>query len=224
MLCDICEAIPFGNLPSEEQNALPHQPSLDALEASKESCSICSLIWWAAGCSLVNVGGMVAFRSGVEYPSGRKIMTQETESNYNPIGLLRAMENGAVFLDTPSPKPDLREPVFMDPRSCFPATEEISGKIRPWIFGSWYKSPFKDIPLQLIGLGVRLGTGPSAEAAEGNTDEEVRLRGTFLRVRTDDGIMLLLSNGQYYANLLSEILAWQKWFRAAFAQTIKALP
>ncbi|OAL35153.1 hypothetical protein AYO20_05630 [Fonsecaea nubica] len=217
MLCEICDQIPFGELPSEEQDALPHHASLDALEASKESCAICRLIWWAAGCSLVDIGGMVAFRPGVEYPSGRRIMTRETESNYSSLGSLRAMENGASMFDNSDPEPDLRKPAFLDPRQRFPAEEESSGKIRPWLFGSWYMSPFTDRPLQLIGLGVRLGTGPSVEEAEGNSNEDVRMRGTFLRIRTDDDADLaitvpgrLRTNHQGSAIALQRIKKWLK--------------
>ncbi|OAP60541.1 hypothetical protein AYL99_05543 [Fonsecaea erecta] len=194
MLCDVCDKIPFADLPSEEQDAIPHHPSLDALQASYQSCDICTLIWWAAGCSLVDVGGMVAFRPGVKYPSGRKIMTRETEGNYSPLAGLRALENGASMFDTSGPEPDFREPVFVNPRERFPKDDESSRKIRPWLFGSWYKSPFTNKPLQLIGLGVRLGTGPSIEEAVGNNDKDVRIRGTFIRIRTDDGIFTLSFN------------------------------
>ncbi|KIX95530.1 uncharacterized protein Z520_08650 [Fonsecaea multimorphosa CBS 102226] len=217
MLCEICDQIPFGDLPSEEQDAIPHQPSLDALEASKESCQICSLIWWAAGCSLVDVGGMVGFRPGVGYPSGRSIMTQETESNYSHLGGMRAMENGASMFDNSGPEPDLREPAFLNPRARFPADDKSSSKIRPWLFGSWYKSPFTDRRLQLIGLGVRLGTGPSVEEAEGNSNENVRIRGTFLRIRTDDDSDLaktvpgrLRTNDQGSAIATQRIKNWLK--------------
>ncbi|OQV03642.1 hypothetical protein CLAIMM_08660 [Cladophialophora immunda] len=217
MLCEFCDNIPFGDLPSEEQDALPHQPSLDALEASKESCQICSLIWWAAGCSLVDIGGMVALRPGVEYPSGRSIMTRETESNYSFLGGMRAMENGAAMIDNSDPEPDLREPAFLDPRARFPADDKSSNNIRPWLFGSWYKSPFTDRPLQLIGLGVRLGTGPSIETAEGNSNDDVRIRGTFLRIRTDDDSDLattvpgrLRTNDQGSAIAIQRIKKWLK--------------
>jgi len=182
--CDFCQAIPFDKLPSEEEDALPHQPSLDALEASSNSCSICKLILWAAGCSLASPGGMVSFRPNVKYPSGRKIMTKVTESNYSTLGMFRALENGAVVTDTSNAKPDLREPISLDLRSRFPKGTNI----RPWLFGNWYRSPFKDRSPLLVGFGVRLGTGPSIEDAEGNSKEEVNISGTYLRIRTDDGI------------------------------------
>lgn len=145
---------------------------------------MCKLIWWAAGCHLASPGGMEAYIPEVELPSGLKVTATAVESNYSSIIEVQALENGAVFTDTSSAMPDFREPVFVDPRSRFPAGIDV----RPWIFGNWYKSSFADKKesLQLVGLGVRFGTGPSIEAAVGNSTKEVKLNGTFLRVRTDD--------------------------------------
>ena len=182
--CDFCESIPFDKLPSEEEDALPHQLSLDALEASSESCSICKLILWAAGCSLAPSCGMIGFHPNVKYPSGRKIMTEVTESNYDKFGFMRGLENGAAITDTSNAKPDLREPMCLKLRSYLPERANI----RPWLFGNWYRSPFEDRSPRLVGLGVRLGTGPSIEDAEGNNEKKVRINGTYLRIRTDDSM------------------------------------
>jgi hypothetical protein len=181
--CDLCQGIPFQNLPSEEEDALPHQPSLDALEISAEACSICKLILWAAGCSLASPGGGVAYHPGVTLPSGRKVTCEFIEGNYGGLDLMHGLENGAVFLDPSSAKADLRAPIFIDPCSRFPT----GANVRPWLFGNWYRSPFEKKPLLLVGLGVRLGTGPSIEEAEGNSKEKIRFKGTYLRIRTDDG-------------------------------------
>jgi hypothetical protein len=43
-LCDICKAIPYDRLPSEENPGYPHQPSLDALTASATKCQLCKFI------------------------------------------------------------------------------------------------------------------------------------------------------------------------------------
>jgi hypothetical protein len=209
--CALCQKIPFDKLPSEEEDALPHQPSLDALEASATSCSLCKLIWWAAGCFMVPLGGMRS-ETYVEYPSGRVIRTAMVGSSHFSLTGARALEYGVTLFDFSSPKHDLREPVFMDPRSRFlkgtnlrsrlfgnwfkspfkgPRSRFAKGiNVRPWLFGNWYQSPFKDRGFQLIGLGVRLVTGPSIEDAVGNSKEEVNIRGTYLRIRTDDGIEL----------------------------------
>ncbi len=181
--CQYCRRIDFGSLPSEEEDALPHQPSLDALKASSNSCTICELILWAAGCSLANPGGMMAYKPNVRYPSGRQIMTEVVESNYSGLGIIRGFENGAVSISTSNPEPDLRPPETLDLDTYFPD----GSAIRPWLFGSLYRSPFQDKSHWLVGLGVRLGTGPGVEDAEGNSVETINRRGTFLRIRTDDG-------------------------------------
>jgi len=47
--CKICKDIPFHNLPSEDEPALPHQPTLAALESSADTCYFCKLILLIAG-------------------------------------------------------------------------------------------------------------------------------------------------------------------------------
>jgi hypothetical protein len=179
--CDLCQNIPFEQLPSEEEDALPHQPSLDALELSAKTCSVCELIWWAAGCSLARPGGVVELQPNIALPSGRKVLAEFLYSNYTAMG--HGLENGVLFSDDTSAKPDLRPPIYIDLRSHFPT----GANIRPWLFGNWYKSVFDPNKLLLVGLGVRLGAVPGIEEAESNSKEKIRLHGTYLRIRTDDG-------------------------------------
>lgn len=47
--CSSCKEIPFHNLPSEDEPAFPHQPSLAALESSAKTCHFCKLTLLAAG-------------------------------------------------------------------------------------------------------------------------------------------------------------------------------
>jgi hypothetical protein len=180
--CNFCPKIPFDKLPSEEEDALPHQPSLNALSESTEYCPMCRLIFWAAGCTLASQGGMMS-NDNMLLPSGRKVNTTTYGSNLNVFGLFRAMENGAMVSSAGNDEPDLRDPECINPQ------EEFSNRsdIRPWLFGNWWKSPLSGEPTQLIGLGVRLGTGPSVEEAVGNTNEEVIFRGSYIRIRTDNG-------------------------------------
>lgn len=56
-----------------------------------------------------------------------------------------------------------------------------------WVFGNWWAS-ISDGPLDhLVGLGVRLGRGPSIEDSEGGERKYARLRGTDLRICTNSG-------------------------------------
>ena len=90
------------------------------------------------------------------------------------------------------PEIDFRPPTHQDPRARFPKGT-IGGilgmgkgkTLRPWLYGNWWRSPAPETPMQLIGLGVRLGTSPSIQDAVGSTKKEVRLRGTQLRFRVD---------------------------------------
>lgn len=179
--CKICKEIPFHNLPSEDEPALPHQPSLAALESSAERCYLCKLILLAAGELIfilkneragnnnANPGGWMEYTSS-KSPSGH-LVTYKSHQGWNLAG-------GSLASGT-----DYRGPVFMSPRQLFPD----DGNIRPWLFGSWWTLPTNPLP-QLVGLGVRLGATPLLEEAEGNTNEGVNLRGTNLRIRTDNSM------------------------------------
>jgi hypothetical protein len=101
---------------------------------------------------------------------------------------MHALENGASMLDFSSPQPDYRPPIYRNPKGYFP--EDTASRIRPWLFGNWWKSARRGLPLQLIGLGVRFGTSPQIEDAaqsdgSNKKDDDISFRGTFLRLRID---------------------------------------
>ena len=65
----------------------------------------------------------------------------------------------------------------MDLRVRFPNWS----KVRPEVFGNWYRLSYQeDRSSILIRLGVRLGTGPRLEEAEGNSTTKVDIEGTYL--------------------------------------------
>lgn len=41
---ELCSVIPFEDLPAENEDALPHQPGLDSLKLSVETCRLCDLL------------------------------------------------------------------------------------------------------------------------------------------------------------------------------------
>jgi hypothetical protein len=190
-LCDVCAKIPFHALPSEEENAYPHYPTLHALEESAQICGLCALLYWAAGCSLIDYGGMVTFHPSITLQSGEKIRLRSTEGMYNGMGM-RAFENGAMMLDFSAPVADPRPPLQADLKDRFPnGTMTRNGtteQVRPWLFGNWYESDFgeREEPL-MIGLGVRLGTSGRIEDSVDRENDTVHIRGSYLRYRTDKG-------------------------------------
>ncbi|CZR66942.1 uncharacterized protein PAC_16842 [Phialocephala subalpina] len=56
--------------------------------------------------------------------------------------------------------------------------------LKPWLYGNWYTSDENE--KLLIGMGIRLGESAEVIAAEGNTKDNVTLRGSQLRLRTAD--------------------------------------
>jgi hypothetical protein len=189
-LCAVCDGVPHHALPFEDEDAYPHHLTLDALEKSGKSCALCALIYWAAGCSLVRYGGMVSF-GPITLSSGVQASAELTESIYNKFGM-HALENGGMMMDFSDPVPDYRPPIQADLKLTFPrGTVEKDGEerpVRPWVFGNWYKSPIGDRgQLLMVGLGVRLGTSGKIEDAIDCSVDNVKLRGSYLRYRTDQG-------------------------------------
>jgi hypothetical protein len=111
-----------------------------------------------------------------ELPDGRKCSTKVLEGMYDTMGVMRAFSNGAVVVDTDSAQADLGEPRSVDLDARFPR----GSNVRPWLYGNWYRSPYRDRTPLLVGLGVRLGTGPRLVEAEGNSETDVYIKGTYL--------------------------------------------
>ena len=181
-ICRYCEAIQFADLPSEDEPGFPHQPSLQALKKSAASCALCALILDAV--SEIRKSIDVIYKGGkrcgaIEYdpegqlPDGRQVMGHFQLGDYH-IG-------SDVHADKPG----------------YPFADDVS--VRPWLFGNWWKTRDSSATLQLIGLGVRLARTPNIEDAEGNGREihydtgdtrvDLHYHGSFLRIRTEDGMI-----------------------------------
>jgi hypothetical protein len=192
--CAICKAIPFANLPFEDEPAIPHQPSLQALRASAASCTLCGLILQAA--ILVreaverDYNGKGLGEGFIDYffpllPSGECVAGQEYLGRFSTSGSFYAPE-----------APENRVPNKLR----FEFGDDSS--VRPWLFGNWWVRDPPGSPLQLMGLGVRLAATPNIKDGEGNgrifrpPDGEampsVYWHGSFLRVRSEDGKHLYL--------------------------------
>jgi hypothetical protein len=192
-ICDLCNSIPFEQLPSEEDPGYPHQPSLAALEISAAKCLLCKMILEAVDevrRSIHNeMRGIKESRYVMTYPKDKRTGVRRT-----------------VYLGQAVP-----HRIFGDPE-VGQMSEDICSRLllerlsqhakypgdvlRPWLFGNWWVrcddlNEGFDQTRQLIGIGVRLGKTPPIHNAEGNSKEEVIYRGSGLRIRTDDGRLTL---------------------------------
>lgn len=209
-LCDICLSLDLLGgryLPSEDEDAIPHQPDLVALERSAKTCSLCQQILLAASLALTEQGGMMSMYSATI--NGKTVTVAARNGNYPvfdgiPRGLFRGMNHGGCAkgaFDTV--EPDFSEQL---PISAVHQVDDPLA-VRPYLFASWWQSADKrdETKKLLIGLGVRLGTSPSLlDAVRGarNKAEDYQLRGTFIRFRTLYGKIstTLLAVGEAHAH------------------------
>ncbi len=188
--CDYCNAIEFDKLPGEEEAAIPHQPSYAALKKSAETCALCTLLCDAiiefrksldARNRRGTRGGATQYQPEVIVPDGTEVMGHFLMGGYRPGDTESAFPTRPDAIDTAMPGF-----AFADDES-----------VRPWLFGNWWRSRGGSGPLQLIGLGVRLGKGPELLEAEGNHSisdygggkkkPNAFFWGTYLRIRAEDG-------------------------------------
>lgn len=197
-ICQFCKAIPFVDLPSEDEPALPHQPSLGALKASAGSCTLCHLILRAA----IEVRKEIDnTHKGLKAHAWNELYSQNTTSSGQ-----RMMEHSVLGRHGSGSVSNIysEEETLTSGKPGYPFRDDAS--IRPWLFGNWWKACSG--PLQLMGLGVRLAATPNVEDAEGNGDENrfedgrayinIRYYGSYLRIRMEDGRRTL----QFWHNVL----------------------
>ena len=183
--CALCRAIPFDRLPTEEQPALPHHSSLQALVVSgAQGCPLCVLIVLAVGdiCAAIknardgnkdaSPGGWIAYSSAT-LPSGKSCQLTTEGGNYLKGSSSIGGSDGV----------DYNGPMYYNPLELF----KPDAALRPWLFGNWWKHENPDLPPQLIAMGVRISKTPNLEDAAGNSSERVQLRGTLMRIRARPG-------------------------------------
>jgi hypothetical protein len=196
-LCTICEKIPYSKLPSEDEAAYPHQPSLEALSASARQCQLCKLI----------LGIVDELRKSFEdEKSGRgagRFIDYHPTNKATGIAtqvFMGATPNSRTCNLSSSSEQEEKGPASSatnrkDTQSTLSKIThretESYGVVRPWIFGNWWilhEEKGVAVPqYQLIGIGVRIGKTPYIEDAEGNDKTTVKHRGSQLRMRAVDG-------------------------------------
>jgi Zn-finger nucleic acid-binding protein len=104
-LCNICKAIKFDQLPSEEKPVIPHQPDLESLQESMPDCPICRVIFLAVGelSTIIhnertgngeNAGGHADFQTPIGKQPGHSVIQDLTYVAYygyyngDPIGII----------------------------------------------------------------------------------------------------------------------------------------
>jgi hypothetical protein len=168
--CRYCLDLPFDRLPSENEDALPHQPSLADLALSAKTCTVCRLI-----------------NNAVENLQDRIATGRPTQSFTLP-----GRDHKDITTKTCRPPKQVefqlkeesqnRKPLF--PHGL-PEQVEKAGPIRPWLYGNWWIVNGDEENLKLLGMGVRIGRGPSPFEAEGEEKwGEVSFRGSSLRLQT----------------------------------------
>jgi len=192
-ICDLCNSIPFEQLPSEEDPGYPHQPSLAALEISAAKCLLCKMILEAVDEVRKSIDSEMR-----KVQESRYIMTYPKDKR---TGVRRTVYLGEAVPRNTFGTPEVRQrsediwPHLLLERLSQHA-KYPGDVLRPWLFGNWWvldghlDEGFGQTR-QLIGIGVRLGKTPPIHNAEGNSKEEVIYRGSGLRIRTDDGKLTL---------------------------------
>ena len=174
-ICEICKAIKLEDLPHEEDPGASHQPDLWKLEDSAEDCSLCQAIFL----SVSELAALVLNdrNGGQPNPYGEVnfIPSREGEYKYRQYSGYYSLDDNNLH----SGPSDYTGPVYADPWAVF----ENASSLRPYLFGNWWTPETGDRE-QLIGLGVRVGTGPRPEDAVGNSKDLVHLRGSSFRFRT----------------------------------------
>jgi len=193
-VCELCTSIRFQDLPSEDEPGYPHQPNLHALTISASTCALCNLI----------LDVVIKIREDIENEhqgnsgSGRWIEFTPTVS---PTGRQTLeMTSLGVYALTYATGSSEENTARTRPSYQFASDQSV----RPWLFGNWWEVDGPGGSLQLIGIGVRIGPTPNIEDAEGNKIAEtlengdvidsIQYRGSYLRIRTDDGTHNLSQN------------------------------
>jgi hypothetical protein len=196
-ICKYCQAVPFLKLPSEDEPGFPHRPSLASLKASAATCPLCFLLLNSVYLVRDNIENDQRRESKTEAcwleyfttkkPSGKNVMEVTSMGAYNPGSCCMATTLG------------LEETMLSTSEGYNFASDDV---VAPYLYGNWWKvDKWKrgdGKQLQLLGIGVRLATSPDVLDAEGNhrdrvdqdgkEEDYIRYRGSYLRIRTDDGM------------------------------------
>lgn len=172
-LCGHCSAIPFEDLPAENENAVPHQPDLDCLRVSAKTCRLCDLLSEAVDELLKEI----------EQP-GKHVQAHFHYWKQVREGVMIRVDQGTgrEYFQLQSVDDEKSNRGLLFPSG--PKGKEENGPLRPWLYGNWWTIPSLESNPKLLGMGVRVARGPSPFDAEGQDAGTVYLRGSALRLQT----------------------------------------
>ncbi len=154
-LCQSCTAIPWARLPSEDEAAYPHQPSIRALKDSSATCRLCLVLSFA----------IQAFQRQLDFETTHDLnevpvpikavcppLNDETILRYMGWNHLASFE-----------RIDLRRLHHLDEGQGTHDAGHTNNEDEEhiWLYGNWWikelpGSPPDRYQYQLIGIGVRL--------------------------------------------------------------------
>ncbi|MBE3042620.1 hypothetical protein IMZ48_08595 [Candidatus Bathyarchaeota archaeon] len=202
-ICQACKAIPFLDLPSEEQPALAHHSSLEALSASGATCSLCVMIHDALRSTSNTYADeeLPPLHAALSWPPGATGVDRQYHGKFGVqfrISEAAGVKVSHMALRSPqlhsfaeTGRMDMggraAPPLLPENYRKFDSAKD-PGKVRPWLYGNWWTLPqVPGCPPQLIGLGVRASRLPAVAATEGGSLACVTYRGTDIRVLADPG-------------------------------------
>lgn len=217
-LCALCQSIRWDRLPSEEEPGHAHQPNLESLERSARVCILCAFLLNAVESIRADIDPSTPAISEEQQP--REGYISAVTAYPLPFGRTRTetFRYGACPPRFDESSTNAQTQFHQDLISSrFPNGSYPPGPLRPFLFGSWWKLDGSNTADQLIGLGVRLGTTPLIEDAEGNDrafqeadgtiTQRISYQGTYIRVRTGDGKLIHIDKRQMLTLLKDTPLA-----------------
>ena len=204
--CQRCLSIPFLGLPAEDEDGWPHHESLEILVESARSCPLCNLILEAG--RLDEASRKMRGDNSWSDPFDPYFLELTATCGVPTLSIAQEIDNKTrllwktyvfgesydLLINGEGGLCDSFERqffTFSDYPGIYRGSQVANGKIRPWLFGSWWSHGQSDpsaqegIP-QLIGIGVRFSRVPGPPRVQVNRRDALHLCGGHIRVVTDE--------------------------------------
>lgn len=220
-ICDTCTAIPFDELPHEEDEAYPHKQGLSDLEESSKVCKLCKLILSA----IKYAQGDFDLESYDIADTIRPKMNDYDTAHSKDLSPAASKKFGVHQAILRLPGTEISH-IILRSRSVHTGQEtelgpggprDLSAAItrmdmqkdplnRVWLYGNWWTLlGFNQCTPQLIGFGARLTRNPSLRISDVNGERRsILFRGSDIRVFTEYGttIYFYLTQSSYFGQMV----------------------